>query len=182
MIRDAYKLVEMKTISKGWYTQSLRGKFPIFARYMYMWCAFNALYNLVDEDDLASEGKPFTDIYKIRFIVKKIGELETEKLIVKNLPNIFYFAHERNPIKDMYKWLHNLDQPDELINFTKMFENDKRSLHRKLGDIAVLLYYIRNNMAHGSKELYSNVDLTVTRKAYPILRDIVRALQNSITL
>ena len=180
MIKDAYKLVEMKTISKDWYTRSIRGKFPIFARYMYMWCAFNALYNLVDQDDL--KGKSFMDANKIRFIVKKIGALETDTLITRNLPNIHYFAHERKPIKDMYKWLHNIEQPQELINFAKRFEDDKRPIDRKLGDIAMLLYYIRNNMAHGSKELDSYVDTEVARKAYPILRDIVRALQNKITL
>jgi len=163
--------------SKEWFDEAQEMKELIFYKFFSLWCSFNALYNLVIIKHMHS------DIDKIHCLVKKLSEEDASLILQKNKKECdFFFCYKGGPVIDMKKQLNNIKQPDDVENFKSYVDKYKNSNVenlKKILDISDILYRIRNNLTHGSKE-FSGRDKNVIFHALPVLENLTQVIAEKV--
>lgn len=163
-----------KKISKEWYRKAREIKDSKYAKFFFLWCSFNALYNLA--------GKYNTkDKERIQELINKLREEDAESFLRKTKQFCDYFLFERLPIKDMKKEFHGKNQPKEVTDFESIKEryNANEEKIEIVKDIIIIIYRVRNNLTHGSKEM-SGDDNEIIENSIPILEIIVSLVSKRV--
>ena len=163
-----------KKISKEWYLKAREIKNSKYAKFFFLWCSFNAIYNLF--------GKYKThDIERIMELIDELKEEDAEIFFKEAKQFCNFFVLKRSPIKDMKKELHGKEQPKEVRDFESIIgrynANEKKI--EIIKDIMIIIYRVRNNLTHGSKEFSGN-DYEVIENSIPILEVIVKLLSKRV--
>jgi hypothetical protein len=161
-------------ISKEWYQKAKEKNNSNYAKFFFLWCSFNALYNLA--------GKYNTeDRERIKELINELREEDAEDFLRKTKQFCDYFLFERLPIKDMKKEFHGKKQSKEVLEFesvkNKYMANKKKIEITK--DIMIIIYRVRNNLTHGSKEM-SGDDYEIIENSIPILEIIVSLVSKRV--
>ena len=163
-----------KKISKEWYLKAREIKNSKYAKFFFLWCSFNAIYNLIGKYDTA-------DIKRIKKLIDKLNEEDAEIFFKEAKQFCNFFVLERSPIKDMKKEFHGIRQPSEVVDFESIIEryttNEKKI--EIIKDIMIIIYRVRNNLTHGSKEFSGN-DYEVIENSIPILEVIVNLVYKRV--
>ncbi|MBA7497536.1 hypothetical protein ES704_00264 [subsurface metagenome] len=163
-----------KKISKEWYLKSREIKNSKYAKFFFLWCSFNAIYNLIGKCNT-------TDKKRIKKLINELKEEDAEIFFkeVKQFCN--YFVLRRSPIKDMKKEFHGKEQPKEVTDFESIIEryNANKEKIEIIKDIMIIIYRVRNNLTHGSKEFSGN-DYEVIENSIPILEVIVNLVYKRV--
>ena len=161
-------------ISKEWYQEAKEINNSNYAKFFFLWCSFNALYNLAGEYNIA-------DKERIQELINELREEDVEDFLRKTKQFCDYFLFERLPIKDMKKEFHGKKQPEEVLEFesvkNKYMANEKKI--EIIKDIMIIIYRVRNNLTHGSKEVSGN-DYEVVENSVPILEVIVKLVSKRV--
>lgn len=163
-----------KKISKKWYQKAREIKDSKYAKFFFLWCSFNALYNLAGEYNTE-------DKERIKELINKLREEDAENFLRKTKQFCDYFLFERLPIKDMKKEFHGKKQSKEVLEFesvkNKYMANEKKI--EIIKDIMIIIYRVRNNLTHGSKEM-SGDDYEIIENSIPILEVIVNLVSKRV--
>lgn len=161
-------------ISENWYKKAKKTNNSKYAKFFFLWCSFNALYNLAGE--YRTEDK-----VRIKELVNVLKEEDVEVFFEKTKQFCDYFLLKRNPIKDMKKEYHGKNQPKEVTDFETIKEryiaNDKKV--EIIKDIMIIIYRVRNNLTHGSKEM-SGDNYKIIENSIPILEAIISLVSERI--
>lgn len=163
-----------KKISKEWYRKARKIKDSKYAKFFFLWCSFNALYNLA--------GKYNTeDKERIKKLINELREEDAEDFLKKTKQFCDYFLFMRLPIKDMKKEFHRKNQPKEVIDFESIKEryNTNEEKIEIVKDIMIIIYRVRNNLTHGSKEM-SGDDNEIIENSIPILEVIINLVSKRV--
>ena len=83
----------------------------------------------------------------------------------------------------MKKELHGKKQPKEVLEFesvkNKYMANEKKIEITK--DIMIIIYRVRNNLTHGSKEM-SGDDYEIIENSLPILEEMVNLVSKRVSV
>lgn len=163
-----------KKNSKEWFYEAQQMKELIFYKFFCLWCSFNALYNLENKHK---------EIDKIHCLVKKLSEEDASLILQKNKEECnFFFCYKGKPVMDMKKLLYDKKQPDDVENFKSFVDKYKKpdvANLDKILDISNILYRVRNNLTHGSKE-FNGRDKEVIFHALPILESLTRVIAEKV--
>ena len=162
-------------ISNDWFSKAKGIKKAIFYKFFCLWSSFNALYNLVGNYDTK-------DNVRIHKLIEELSENDAGSIIRDTKKNCDFFMLQRGPIQDMQKRLFGLDQPDDVKNFNRIkakYSNPDVSNKKKLKYLVDVLYRVRNNLTHGSKEV-SGMDKEVILNAVPILEKLIRVISSRV--
>lgn len=145
----------------------------IFAQFFFLWSSFNALYNLVG---------PFgiSEIKRMEGLIDKLDEEDIDKLFEETKIFCDYFIKERDLIKDMKRYLYK-EEPLEKMDIHVIRKNyeENRDTKENLKNIIKIIYRVRNNLTHGSKEMNGN-DVSIIKKAIPILKSTIRIIAKRV--
>lgn len=162
-------------ISKEWYQKTKEKNNSNHAKFFFLWCSFNALYNLAGEYNIA-------DKERIKELINELREEDAENFLRKTKQFCDYFLFERLPVKDMKREFHGKKQPEEVLEFesvkNKYMANEKKIEITK--DIMIIIYRVRNNLTHGSKEM-SGDDYEIIDNSIPILEVIVNLVSKRVS-
>lgn len=159
-------------ISEDWYKRSqCIEEENIFCKFFFLWCSFNALYNLVGEYETK-------DNIRIQMLIGKLSEEDSARILGKTQINCDFFMRRPKPITDMKKSLFGQNQPDDVTNFEDLrqkYLNPNVPNLKKIRWIGDILYRVRNNLTHGSKES-KGTDKEIILNAVPILEHLVTVI------
>ena len=145
----------------------------IFAQFFFLWSSFNALYNLVGL---------FADSEKKRMedLIDSLDDEDINKFFEETKNSCDYFIKERDLIKDMKRYLHK-EEPLEKMNIHVIRKNyeENRNTKVNLKNIIRIIYRVRNNLTHGSKEMRGD-DILIIKKAIPILKAATRIIAKRV--
>jgi hypothetical protein len=114
-------------------------------------------------------------------LINKLNEEDAEIFFKEAKQFCNFFVLERSPIKDMKKEFHGIRQPSEVVDFESIIErytaNEKKI--EIIKDIMIIIYRVRNNLTHGSKEFSGN-DYEVIENSIPILEVIVNLVYKRV--
>jgi len=161
-------------ISKEWYQKAKEKNNSNYAKFFFLWCSFNALYNLTG--DYNTEDKE-----RIKELINELKEEDAENFLKKTKQFCDYFLFKRLPIKDMKKEFHGKGQPKEVTDFESIIEryNTNEKKIEIIKDIMIIIYRVRNNLTHGSKEM-SGDDYEIIENSIPILEVIVNLVSKRV--
>ena len=135
----------------------------IFAQFFFFWSSFNALYNLAG---------PFkiSDIERIKGLIDRLDDEDIDKFFDEAKNSCDYFIKERDLIKDMKRYLHRKEPLEKMdIHAIRKSYEKNRNTKENMKNITKIIYRVRNNLTHGSKEMRGD-DILIIKKAIPILK------------
>ena len=145
----------------------------IFAQFFFLWSSFNALYNLVglfgDSEKKRMEG-----------LIDHLYDEDINKFFKETKNSCDYFIKERDLIKDMKRYLHK-EEPLEKMDIhgiRKSYEENHNTMEN-MKNIIRIIYRVRNNLTHGSKEMRGD-DILIIKKAIPILKSATRIIAKRV--
>jgi len=114
-------------------------------------------------------------------LIDKLYEEDAEIFFKEAKQFCNFFVLGRSPIRDMKKEFHGIRQPSEVADFESIIEryNANEKNIEILKDIMIIIYRIRNNLTHGSKEFSGN-DYEVIENSVPILEVIVNLVYKQV--
>lgn len=145
----------------------------IFAQFFFLWSSFNALYNLAGLFD-DSEKK------RMEGLIDHLYDEDINKFFEETENFCDYFIKERDLIKDMRRYLHKVE-PLEIMDIheiRKSYEKNRNTMEN-MKNIIRIIYRVRNNLTHGSKEMRRD-DILIIKKAIPILKSATRIIAKRI--
>ena len=118
-------------------------------------------------------------IKETQFDYKKLPK-KFHKFFEETKNSCDYFIKERDLIKDMKRYLHK-EEPLEKMNIHVIRKNyeENRDTKENLKNIIKIIYRVRNNLTHGSKEMNGN-DVSIIKKAIPILKSTIRIIAKRV--
>ena len=161
-------------ISENWYEKAKKTNNSKYAKFFFLWCSFNALYNLVGDYGTY-------DIERINELLNELSEEDVKRFFTKTKQFCDYFLLVRPPIKDMKKEFYGKKQPQEVLEFESIKERyiSQENWIESIKDIMIIIYRIRNNLTHGSKEM-SGDDYEIIENSIPILEVIVKLIYTRV--
>ena len=145
----------------------------IFAQFFFLWSSFNALYNLVGL---------FKDSEKERMegLIDRLDDEDINKFFKETKNSCDYFIKERDLIKDMKRYLYK-EEPLEKMDIHTIRKNyeENRNTKENLNSVIRIVYRVRNNLTHGSKEMRGD-DILIIKKAIPILKSATRIIAKRV--
>jgi hypothetical protein len=145
----------------------------IFAQFFFLWSSFNALYNLAGPFKIG-------EINRMEGLIDSLDDEDTNKFFEETKNSCDYFIKERDLIKDMKRYLHK-EEPLEKMDIHVIRKNyeENRNTKENLKNIIGIIYRVRNNLTHGSKEMRGD-DILIIKKAIPILKSATRIIAKRV--
>jgi len=150
----------------------------MFAKFYYLWSAFNSLYNL-ELDEVKDEKGRIEKI--LRLIDKKYSDSfinrHSDELMKYDDPvrdEKYYFLMKFN---QSYRENHRNTNDDKKLN--KIYSNPESSFNERLESVILTIYRIRNNLTHGNKSGDCR-DISLVKNANPILLNLVIILLKTL--
>ena len=145
----------------------------IFAQFFFLWSSFNALYNLAGPFDIS-------EIKRMEGLIDKLDDEDIDKFFEETKNFCDYFIKERELIKDMRRYLHKVEPLEKMdIHVIRKNYEENRNTKENLKNIIRLIYRVRNNLTHGSKEMRGD-DVLIIKKAIPILKSATRIIAKRV--
>ena len=145
----------------------------IFAQFFFLWSSFNALYNLAGESGTS-------EINRMEDLIDSLDDEDIYKFFEETKNSCDYFIKGRDLIKDMKRYLYK-EEPLEKMDIDVIRKNYKENRNTKenFKNIIRIIYRVRNNLTHGSKEMRGD-DILITKKALPILKSATRIIAKRV--
>lgn len=145
----------------------------IFAQFFFLWSSFNALYNLAGKSGTS-------EINRMEDLIDSLDKEDIYKFFEETENSCDYFIKERDLIKDMKRYLYK-EEPLEKMDIDVIRKNYKENRNTKenFKNIIRIIYRVRNNLTHGSKEMRGD-DILIIKKAIPILKSATRIIAKRV--
>jgi len=132
----------------------------IFAQFFFLWSSFNALYNLVGKSGTS-------EINRMEGLIDRLNDEDIDIFFKETKNSCDYFIKERDLIKDMKRYLYK-EEPLEKMDIHVIRKNyeENRNTKENMKNIIRIVYRVRNNLTHGSKEMRGD-DILIIKKAIP---------------
>jgi len=145
----------------------------IFAQFFFLWSSFNALYNLVGESGTS-------EINRMEGLIDRLNDEDIDIFFKETKNSCDYFIKERDLIKDMKRYLYK-EEPLEKMDIHVIRKNYEENQNTKenMKSIIRIVYRVRNNLTHGSKEMRGD-DILIIKKAIPILKSATRIIAKRV--
>lgn len=123
----------------------------IFAQFFFYFAGFNAIYFLWR---IIYNLDPYREANHIKELLEKIDETTAQKILSKVKSSVDYFC-QREPIQQMIK--RSCKSPykgdeTEGDKMKKILQNKNKTASEKIVALGTILYFVRCNLVHGSKE------------------------------
>jgi hypothetical protein len=158
------KLIEFQLkIAQRWQKRGNEIEKDIFAKFFFYFAGFNAIYFLWSIIDDLGQSR---EANHIKNLLEKIDETKVQKVFDKVKDSIDYFC-KRRPIQQMIKRTCNSPykgdetKGDEL---KKVLQDKNKNASEKIVALGIILYFVRCNLVHGSKE-ESGDDYEIIKKS-----------------
>jgi hypothetical protein len=145
----------------------------IFAQIFFLWSSFNALYNLAGTSGTR-------EINRMEGLIERLDDEDINKFFKETKNSCDYFIKERDLIKDMKRYLYK-EEPLEKMDIHTIRKNyeENRITKENMKNIIRIVYRVRNNLTHGSKEMRGD-DILIIKKAIPILKSATRIIAQRV--
>jgi hypothetical protein len=154
-------------IAKRWLQRGNKVK-DIFSKFFFYFAGFNAIYFLWGKIDKLNQHKEISHIINL---LEKIDEAEAQVILNKVKISIKYFCR-RNPIQEMRKRTCESPYEGDKTKGDKcreILQNNKRTASERVIALGEILYLVRCNLVHGSKEI-SGDDKEIIKKSIDPLK------------
>lgn len=148
----------------------------IFAKFYFLWSAFNSLYNLACDEDI--DEKP-----RIKSLLNLLSEADAESII--NIDNCNYLMNIKEPVENerhrvlmIYNRLYRENPRNRNYDekkYNRIYESNNIDFKGKLNAVFLTIYQIRNNLTHGNKSGDLR-DKLLVKNAIPIIENTVKLL------
>ena len=145
----------------------------IFAQFFFLWSSFNALYNLAGASGTR-------EINRMEGLIDRLDDEDINKFFKETKNSCDYFTKERDLIKDMKRYLYKVE-PLEIMDIHAIRKNyeENRNTKENMKNIIRIVYRVRNNLTHRSKEMRGD-DILIIKKAIPILKSATRIIAQRV--
>lgn len=148
----------------------------VFAKFYFLWSAFNSLYNLACDEDI--DEKP-----RIKSLLNLLSEADAESII--NIDNCNYLMNIKEPVENerhhvlmIYNRLYRENPRNRNYDekkYNRIYASKNTDLKSKLNAVFLTIYQIRNNLTHGNKSGDLR-DRLLVKNAIPIIENTVKLL------
>lgn len=138
-------------IGQRWQERGNCTKKDIFAKFLFYFAGFNAIYFLWRKIDGLSQRE---EANHIKNLLEKIDETKAQKILARVRSSVDYFC-QRIPIQQMIK--RSCKSPyegdeTEGSEIKKVLQDKNKNASEKIVVLGKILYFVRCNLVHGSKE------------------------------
>lgn len=147
-------------IAERWLTRGNKIDGDIYAKFFFYFAGFNALYFLWGIVNKINGSRPRQQDL-IENLLAQFGDEKAEGILDKVKTEVIYFRN-RNPIQAMNKRKNDKkflegDQ-EEGKKYRETLNNERLTASEQLVAFAKILYLVRSNLVHGSKEAKNSGD------------------------
>lgn len=159
-------------MAKRWYQRG-NSTDDDFARFFFYFTAFNSLFHYwgVTDHVTNSQGGPGGDVLKIYHLISEFTMDQTKAILKQSEASVTYFIG-RGPIRRLDK-ISLSDQVREGADYLRILQSSTTSME-SLESLAQILYLVRSNLVHGSKEDVGD-DAQLIRNSNVPLKSIVES-------
>ncbi len=169
---------DISSISKfrweEWYDYGVENNDPFFVKFMTLWVAFNQIYSKFSGE----EKKPKSERVQI---MKCLEKDEEDKLLTKELFDSIFASPFIKVFKDdsvcSYDRLEKKFIPDSFEN-NKTVKNENEQWQERIKALFMMIYQVRCNLFHGSKEVSNPRDVKLVKCAGEILEMYLEGTSN----
>lgn len=156
--RNCEDLIEYQLkIAQRWQKRGNEIEEDVFAKFFFYFAGFNAIYFLWSIIDRRSQHE---EEDHIKNILEKIDETKAKEVFDKVKAGIDYFC-KRPPIQRMKKRTCNSPHEGDKnkgVEQKKVIQDTNKNVSEKIIALGKILYYVRCNLVHGSKEISGSGD------------------------
>ena len=148
----------------------------IFAKFYFLWSAFNSLYNLAYDENIDEKSR-------IKSLLNLLSEADAESII--NIDNCNYLMNIEEPVKNeghhmlmIYNGLYRENPRNRNYDekkYNRIYASKNADLKSKLNAVFLTIYQIRNNLTHGNKSGDLR-DKLLVKSAIPIIKNTIKLL------
>jgi hypothetical protein len=146
-------------VARRWYQKAVDSD-DSFDQFISIWISFNALYG-------RREGNEYR---KIKTVINEFNSETISNILSQN--EVLHFCDIMPPIQFLNK---NQEIADTSDAQTQLKRNINRNPKIALENLMYILNKVRNNLFHGDKRIERPRDVEIVKKAYPIVREIVKS-------
>lgn len=171
---DSYSNSISKFRWEEWYDYGVENNDPFFVKFMTLWVAFNQIYSKFSGE----EKKPKSERVQI---MKCLEKDEEDKLLTKELFDSIFASPFIKVFKDdsvcSYDRLEKKFIPDSFEN-NKTVKNENEQWQERIKALFMMIYQVRCNLFHGSKEVSNPRDVKLVKCAGEILEMYLEGTSN----
>ena len=147
----------------------------IFAKFYFLWSAFNSLYNLAYDENIDEKSR-------IKSLLNLLSEADVESIINNNCNYLMNIKepveNERHHMLMIYNRLYRENPRNRNYDekkYNRIYANKNTNLKSKLNAVFLTIYQIRNNLTHGNKSGDLR-DKLLVKNAIPIIENTIKLL------
>ncbi len=147
----------------------------IFAKFYFLWSAFNSLYNLAYDENIDEKSR-------IKSLLNLLSEADVESIINNNCNYLMNIKepveNERHHMLMIYNRLYRENPRNRNYDekkYNRIYESNNIDFKSKLNAVFLTIYQIRNNLTHGNKSGDLR-DRLLVKNAIPIIENTVKLL------
>jgi len=155
---------------------SISDNIQVFAKFYFLWSAFNSLYNLAYDENIDEKSR-------IKSLLNLLSEADAESII--NIDNCNYLMNIEEPVKNeghhmlmIYNGLYRENLRNRNYDekkYNRIYASKNADLKSKLNAVFLTIYQIRNNLTHGNKSGDLR-DKLLVKSAIPIIKNTIKLL------
>ena len=155
---------------------SISDDIQVFAKFYFLWSAFNSLYNLAHDESTVEKSR-------IKSLLNLLSEADVKSII--NIRNCNYLMNIKEPVKNerhhvlmIYNRLYREDPRNRNYDkkkYNRIYASKNTDLKSKLNVVFLTIYQIRNNLTHGNKSGDLR-DKLLIKNAIPIIENTIKLL------
>ncbi len=171
---DTYSNSISKFRWEEWYNYGVENNDPFFIKFMTLWIAFNQIYSKFSGE----EKKPKSERVQIMECLEKDEEnhLLTRELFDSIFTSPFIKVFKEDPVCS-YDRLEKKFIPDAFKN-NETVKNENKQWQERIKALFMMIYQVRCNLFHGSKEVSNPRDVKLVKCAGEILEMYLEGTSN----
>lgn len=172
--KDVYSNSISKFRWEEWYDYGVENNDPFFVKFMTLWIAFNQIYSKFSGE----EEKPKTERVQIMKCLEKDEEnqLLTRELFDSIFTSPFIKVFKDEPVCS-YDRLEKKFIPDSFKN-NETVKNENEKWQERIKALFMMIYQVRCNLFHGSKEVSNPRDVKLVKCAGEIIEMYLEGTSN----
>ncbi len=164
--------LSVETIIERWYQKGVNENTDFTDKFMYLWVSFNAFYKAYSTGNSQSY---------IAFLSRQKNKNNSDRNQIEYIKVIFtsFVIQDQKEIKEFYRFLQN--RLDSMKSGIIRLENNtlkKYSDIKSVDEFLEVIYTIRNNLFHGSKNPEIENDKQVLEKSSKALQNFLSTIYN----
>ncbi len=157
---------------KEWYRFGIENNDPFFVKFMFLWIAFNQIYSKFsgEAENQKTKEKYHSERKQIIECLEK--DIETRLLTEKLFSNIFnspFIQIFKEKSIDVFDRTHMVFVPDSRHKDNETVASEEKDWKERIKALFMMVYQVRCNLFHGSKEISNARDVKLVQCAGEIL-------------